>query len=76
LHGDRGATIACAAYVLCPNLCAHGSIVGTDSGVAVMMLLATDRRVLGKFTVHRWLKLAGWLAMATMAAAVVAMLIL
>ena len=44
--------------------------------MAVMMLLATDRRVLGKFTVHRWLKLAGWLAMATMAAAVAAMLVL
>ena len=44
--------------------------------MAVMMLLAADRRVLGKFTVRRWLKLAGWLAMATMAAAVVAMLLL
>jgi Mn2+/Fe2+ NRAMP family transporter len=44
--------------------------------MAVMMLLASDRRVLGKFTVRRWLKLAGWLAMATMAAAVVAMLLL
>ena len=44
--------------------------------MAVMMLLAADRRVLGKFTVRRWLKLAGWLAMATMAAAVAAMLLL
>ncbi|MEO8566554.1 MAG: Nramp family divalent metal transporter [Betaproteobacteria bacterium] len=44
--------------------------------MAVMMFLATDRRVLGKSTVHRWLKLAGWLAMATMAAAVAAMLLL
>jgi NRAMP (natural resistance-associated macrophage protein)-like metal ion transporter len=44
--------------------------------MAVMMLLASDRRVLGKFTVRRWLKLAGWLALATMAAAVVAMLLL
>jgi NRAMP (natural resistance-associated macrophage protein)-like metal ion transporter len=44
--------------------------------MAVMMLLATDRRVLGKFTVRRWLKLAGWLALATMAAAVAAMLVL
>ena len=44
--------------------------------MAVMMLLAADRRVLGKFTVLRWLKLAGWLAMATMAAAVAAMLLL
>jgi hypothetical protein len=42
----------------------------------VMMLLATDRRVLGKFIVQRWLKLAGWLALATMAAAVAAMLVL
>jgi NRAMP (natural resistance-associated macrophage protein)-like metal ion transporter len=44
--------------------------------MAVMMLLATDRRVLGKFSVRRWLKLAGWLALATMAAAVAAMLVL
>jgi len=44
--------------------------------MAVMMFLATDRRVLGKFTVRRWLKLAGWLATATMAAAVAAMLVL
>ena len=44
--------------------------------MAVMMLLAADRSVLGKFTVRRWLKLAGWLAMATMAAAVAAMLLL
>jgi Mn2+/Fe2+ NRAMP family transporter len=44
--------------------------------MAVMMLLATDSRVLGKFTVRRWLKVAGWLAMATMAVAVAAMLLL
>ena len=44
--------------------------------MAVMMLLASDSRVLGKFTVRRWLKLAGWLAVATMAASVVAMLLL
>jgi NRAMP (natural resistance-associated macrophage protein)-like metal ion transporter len=43
--------------------------------MAVMMLLATDPRVLGKFAVRRWLKVAGWLAMATMGAAVAAMLI-
>ncbi|MEP6997249.1 MAG: divalent metal cation transporter [Betaproteobacteria bacterium] len=42
----------------------------------VMMLLATDSRVLGKSTVRRWLKLLGWLAMASMAAAVAAMLLL
>jgi NRAMP (natural resistance-associated macrophage protein)-like metal ion transporter len=44
--------------------------------MAVMMLLATDPRVLGKFAVRRWLKVAGWLAMATMAVAVAAMLML
>ncbi|HEX3631488.1 MAG TPA: Nramp family divalent metal transporter [Casimicrobiaceae bacterium] len=44
--------------------------------MAVMMLLATNPRVLGKFTVRRWLEVAGWLAMATMTAAVGAMLIL
>jgi NRAMP (natural resistance-associated macrophage protein)-like metal ion transporter len=44
--------------------------------MAVMMLLATDARVLGKFAVRRWLKVAGWLAMATMAAAVAGMLML
>jgi NRAMP (natural resistance-associated macrophage protein)-like metal ion transporter len=44
--------------------------------MAVMMLLATDPRVLGKFTVRRWLKVAGWLAVATMAASVAAMAIL
>jgi NRAMP (natural resistance-associated macrophage protein)-like metal ion transporter len=44
--------------------------------MAVMMLLATDSRVLGKFAVRSWLKVAGWLAMATMAVAVAAMLML
>ncbi len=44
--------------------------------MAVMMLLATDPRVLGKFAVRRWLRLTGWLAVAAMAAAVVAMLVL
>jgi NRAMP (natural resistance-associated macrophage protein)-like metal ion transporter len=44
--------------------------------MVVMMLLATDPRVLGRFAVRRWLRLVGWLAMATMAAAVAAMLIL
>jgi Mn2+/Fe2+ NRAMP family transporter len=44
--------------------------------MAVMVLLATDPRVLGKFAVRRWLKLVGWLAVATMAAAVAAMLVL
>jgi len=40
------------------------------------MLLATNSRVLGKFAVRGWLKVAGWLAMATMAVAVGAMLLL
>jgi NRAMP (natural resistance-associated macrophage protein)-like metal ion transporter len=44
--------------------------------MAVMMLLATDAHVLGKFAVRGWLKVAGWLAMATMAAAVAGMLML
>jgi Mn2+/Fe2+ NRAMP family transporter len=44
--------------------------------MAVMMLLATDPRVLGKFAARRWLKLVGGLAVATMAAAVAAMLVL
>jgi Mn2+/Fe2+ NRAMP family transporter len=44
--------------------------------MVVMMLLATDPRVLGRFAVRRWLRLVGWLAMATMAAAVAAMMIL
>jgi len=44
--------------------------------MAVMMLLATDAKVLGKFVVRRWLKTAGWLAVATMAGSVAAMLLL
>jgi Mn2+/Fe2+ NRAMP family transporter len=44
--------------------------------MAVMMLLATDTRVLGKFVVRRWLKAAGWLAVAAMAASVLAMAVL
>jgi len=63
--------------------CVNANLAGHDSHgiiavpiMAVMMLLATDSRVLGKFTVRRWLKVAGWLAMATMAAAVAAMLML
>ena len=42
--------------------------------MVVMMLLADDRRVMGRFTVKRRLKALGWLATGTMAAAVVAML--
>ncbi len=40
MYGCVGGVISCAAYVLCPNLSAHGSLVGTDSGTAVVMLLA------------------------------------
>jgi len=41
----------------------------------VMMLLADDARVMGRFTVTRRLKALGWLATWTMAAAVVAMFV-
>ena len=42
LYGGGGGAgvIACAAYALCPNLCAHGSVVGTDAPTGVVMLLA------------------------------------
>ena len=43
--------------------------------MAVMMLVASDRKVLGTFAVHGWLKVLGWLAVATMAAAAVAMIV-
>jgi Mn2+/Fe2+ NRAMP family transporter len=42
--------------------------------MVVMMLLAEDKKVMGDFTVTRRLKVFGWLATGTMAAAVVAML--
>jgi NRAMP (natural resistance-associated macrophage protein)-like metal ion transporter len=42
--------------------------------MVVMMLLADDPKVMGKFTVTRSLKALGWLATGTMAAAVGAML--
>ncbi|OLC66608.1 MAG: iron transporter [Betaproteobacteria bacterium 13_1_40CM_4_64_4] len=42
--------------------------------MVVMMLMADDPRVMGRFTVKRRLKALGWLATGTMAAAVVAML--
>jgi len=42
--------------------------------MVVMMLLADDQKVMGKFTVTRHLKALGWLATGTMAAAVFAML--
>jgi Mn2+/Fe2+ NRAMP family transporter len=41
----------------------------------VMMMLASDPRVLGKFAVRRWLKTFGWLATGAMAVAVAAMLL-
>jgi NRAMP (natural resistance-associated macrophage protein)-like metal ion transporter len=41
--------------------------------MVVMMLLADDPKVMGKFTVKRRLKALGWLATGTMAAAVTAM---
>ncbi|MGH8851070.1 MAG: NRAMP family divalent metal transporter [Casimicrobiaceae bacterium] len=44
--------------------------------MVVMMLLAGDRRVLGAFAVRRWLRVLGWLATLTMAAAAVAMAVL
>jgi Mn2+/Fe2+ NRAMP family transporter len=43
--------------------------------MVVMMLLADDSRVMGAFTVTRRLKVLGWLATWTMAAAVVAMFV-
>ena len=42
--------------------------------MVVMMLLADDRKVMGRFTVTRRLRALGWLATGSMAAAVVAML--
>jgi len=43
--------------------------------MVVMMLMADDPNVMGRFTVTRRLKALGWLATWTMAAAVVAMLV-
>ncbi|HKW81361.1 MAG TPA: Nramp family divalent metal transporter [Casimicrobiaceae bacterium] len=43
--------------------------------MAVMMLVAADRRVLGSFAVRGWLGVFGWLAVATMAAAAIAMVV-
>lgn len=38
---DRGAGVAAATvYALCPNFCAHGSLVGTDAPTAVAVLAA------------------------------------
>jgi hypothetical protein len=40
LYGGAAGLGACAVYVLCPNLCAHASLVGTDAGTSVTILLA------------------------------------
>ena len=40
LYGDIPALLPCALYVICPNLLAHGSIVGTDTCTTVAMLAA------------------------------------
>jgi hypothetical protein len=40
LYGPAAALLPCAVYVLCPNIAAHASLVGTDTGTAVFMLLA------------------------------------
>jgi hypothetical protein len=40
MYGSKPALLSCAVYALCPNLLAHGSLVGTDTGTAVAMLLA------------------------------------
>lgn len=41
LAGDAAGMAACALFATCPNLVAHGSIVGTDSPAAVALLAAT-----------------------------------
>jgi len=41
LHGAQAALLPCALYVFCPNILAHGSIVGTDVGTTVAMLGAS-----------------------------------
>ena len=40
LYGAAAGLLSCALYVLCPNLLAHASIVGTDTATVVSMLLA------------------------------------
>src|SRR5207253_5367300 len=40
LYGAVAALVPCALYVLCPNMLAHGSIVGTDTCTTVAMLAA------------------------------------
>ena len=43
--------------------------------MAVMMVLAADKRIMGPFVIRRWLQCLGWMATAVMAAAVIAMLL-
>jgi hypothetical protein len=40
LYGRGGGLLAAALWALCPNVAAHGSIVGTDAGTAIFMLAA------------------------------------
>jgi hypothetical protein len=40
IHGGRGGVVACSLYALCPTICAHASIVGTDVGTAVAFTAA------------------------------------
>lgn len=41
--------------------------------MALMMLMAANVKIMGEFTIGRWLTVLGWIATATMAAAAVAM---
>jgi NRAMP (natural resistance-associated macrophage protein)-like metal ion transporter len=43
--------------------------------MVIMMLLSSDRRVMGSFGVGRWLRALGWLATLVMAGAAIAMLL-
>lgn len=38
LYGDRAGVAACALFAVCPNILAHGSLVGTDAGTMVFMV--------------------------------------
>jgi hypothetical protein len=40
LYGDVAGLASCALYAICPNILSHASLVGTDAGVAVFLLLA------------------------------------
>jgi Mn2+/Fe2+ NRAMP family transporter len=43
--------------------------------IAIMMLMAGNKKVMGQFTVHGWLSYLGWATAAVMALASVAMLV-